>query len=89
MRTTLASTMLMAAAALPGHAAPGPVKEQSSNPIVLVAGKTCKQVADCEEAVQIWCDGYRRADADHDGIPCENICHSKAQVDEIRERIGC
>lgn len=54
-----------------------------------VKARTCKQVASCEEAVQIWCDGYSRADADKDGIPCENICHSKEQVDEIRDRIGC
>jgi len=54
-----------------------------------VQARTCKQVASCEEAVQIWCDGYRRADADNDGIPCENICRSKEQIDEIRERIGC
>nr|WP_295463105.1 excalibur calcium-binding domain-containing protein [Mesorhizobium sp.] len=54
-----------------------------------VKARTCKQVASCEEAVQIWCDGYRRADGDGDGIPCENICRSKEQVDEIRTRIGC
>lgn len=51
--------------------------------------KTCKQVASCEEAVELWCNGYRRADADHDGIPCENICYSKEQVDAIRANIGC
>jgi len=51
--------------------------------------RTCKQVDSCEEAVEIWCNGYRRADADHDGIPCENICRSRAQVEEIQSRIGC
>ena len=58
-------------------------------PLVQVQRKTCKQVDSCEEAVQIWCDGYTRADADKDGIPCENICRSKEQVDEIRQSIGC
>lgn len=51
--------------------------------------KSCKQVDSCEEAVEIWCEGYRRADADKDDIPCENICHTREQVEEIRSRIGC
>ena len=51
--------------------------------------RTCKQVRSCREAVEIWCGGYTRADADHDGIPCENICHSKSEVDELREEIDC
>ena len=50
---------------------------------------TCKQVSSCEEAVTIWCNGYRRADGDSDGIPCENVCHTTAQVDEIRAQLGC
>lgn len=50
---------------------------------------TCKQVSSCEEAVQIWCNGYRRADGDGDGIPCENVCHSVEQVEEIRSSRGC
>ncbi|UHD47906.1 hypothetical protein LUX29_18240 [Aureimonas altamirensis] len=37
----------------------------------------------------MWCDGYSGADRDNDGIPCENVCRSKAEVDEIREEIGC
>ena len=50
---------------------------------------TCKQVSSCEEAVEIWCNGYGRADGDSDGIPCETVCHSLEQVDEIRSRLGC
>lgn len=50
---------------------------------------TCKQVDSCEEAVESWCGGYSRADADKDGIPCENICRSREQVEEIQSRIGC
>ncbi len=61
----------------------------SDFPLSLAAARTCKQVASCAEAVELWCSGYRRADADGDGIPCENICHSRAEVDEIRAVIGC
>jgi hypothetical protein len=50
---------------------------------------SCKTARSCEEAVRMWCDGYKRADGDNDGIPCENVCRSKQQVDEIRKAIGC
>ena len=33
--------------------------------------------------------GYRRADADGDGIPREVVRQSKSQVDKIKEEIGC
>ena len=56
---------------------------------MLAARQTCKQMTTCEEAVILWCNGYRRADADNDGIPCENVCSSKRQVDAIRAAIGC
>lgn len=56
---------------------------------VPAAGRTCKSVSTCEEAVELWCGGYRRADADADGIPCENVCHSLQNVEEIRKAIGC
>ncbi len=62
---------------------------QETGNLVLVAGRTCKQVSNCEEAVELWCGGYRRADADSDGIPCENVCRSVDQVNEIRQSIGC
>ncbi len=51
--------------------------------------RSCKDVKSCEEAVELWCGGYRRADGDGDGIPCENVCSTKAEVDRIREEIGC
>jgi hypothetical protein len=50
---------------------------------------TCKAVGSCREAVVLWCGGYRRADADDDGIPCENVCRSRAQVEAIKKEIGC
>lgn len=58
-------------------------------PVVLVQARTCKQVSSCAEAVELWCNGYRRADADNDGIPCENVCPSKELVDQLRDRLGC
>ena len=57
--------------------------------IIVLARGTCKQVSSCEEAVALWCGGYSRADGDHDGIPCENVCHSIEQVEEIKQRQGC
>lgn len=57
--------------------------------MVVAQARSCKAVRSCEEAVILWCSGYRRADADNDGIPCENVCRSKREVDEIRRRIGC
>ncbi|ORE90768.1 hypothetical protein ATO4_20891 [Aurantimonas sp. 22II-16-19i] len=51
--------------------------------------RSCKAVSSCEEAVRMWCGGYRRADGDNDGIPCENVCTTTQEVDAIRTRIGC
>lgn len=65
-----------------GHPDDGPL-------IPIAQRRTCKSVSSCREAVKLWCDGYRRADADGDGIPCENVCHTKKQVDAIRKEIGC
>jgi hypothetical protein len=58
-------------------------------PFVVPARMSCKQASSCEEAVAIWCGGYVRADGDSDGIPCENVCHSVEQVEEIKSRQGC
>ncbi len=57
--------------------------------VVAQARRTCKTVSSCREAVILWCDGYSRADADKDGIPCENVCPNKKLVDKIRAEIGC
>ncbi|PKR87421.1 hypothetical protein CXZ10_20150 [Pleomorphomonas diazotrophica] len=57
--------------------------------IVLARGATCKTVGSCREAVELWCGGYGRADGDHDGIPFENVCHSRERVREIQAEIGC
>ena len=62
---------------------------ETGNPSLQYARVTCKQVSSCDEAVQIWCNGYRRADGDSDGIPCENVCNTVEQVNEIRQQQGC
>jgi hypothetical protein len=51
--------------------------------------RSCKAVSSCWQAVEMWCDGYARADGDNDGIPCENVCRSRREVDRIRAEIGC
>ncbi len=80
--------MLLLAASSPAGAFPRPPLA-STDTIVLARGATCKTVDSCREAVALWCGGYRRADGDHDGIPCENVCHSRQQVREIQDEIGC
>ncbi len=57
--------------------------------IQLAQRRSCQAVSTCQEAVEMWCGGYSRADGDGDGIPCENVCRSKSQVDKIKEEIGC
>ena len=50
----------------------------------------CKDYSNCRQAVKAWCAGqHNRADGDGDGIPCENVCRSRAQVKKIMNEIGC
>lgn len=67
----------------------GTAAARAEDVLLAQAARTCKQVSSCEEAVVLWCSGYRRADGDGDGIPCENVCRTKAEVDRIRAAIGC
>ena len=47
----------------------------------------CSRVRSCREAVHSWCVcGYTRADADKDGVPCENLCGDGTDVN--RARVG-
>lgn len=51
---------------------------------------SCKSYSTCREAVIAWCAGqHPRADGDNDGIPCENVCRSRADVVAIMAEIGC
>lgn len=77
-------------AAMLGHTAvQAPPRDLARPPIILVRN-TCKQYRNCREAVVAWCAGlHPRADGDHDGIPCENVCRSKSVVDKIKAAIKC
>ncbi|MCQ8782860.1 hypothetical protein [Mangrovibrevibacter kandeliae] len=51
---------------------------------------SCKSYRTCREAVVAWCAGrHPGADGDSDGIPCENVCRSRAEVAAIMREIGC
>lgn len=64
------------------------IKQIGKPPIIKIA--SCKSYNTCEQAVKNWCTGrHNRADGDGDGIPCENVCRTRAQVIEIMRRIGC
>ncbi len=80
---------LIVAAAL-AQATIQPTLPAPNPPPIVLAGASCKSYKSCREAVEAWCAGrHPRADGDHDGIPCENVCHSKAEVDQIMATIGC
>ena len=85
------AAMLIAGPVAAGSTLDGPAKP-SVEPIkefVVAQRQSCKAAGSCQEAVEMWCGGYRRADADDDGIPGENVCRSRSQVDAIKQRIGC
>ncbi|WP_281024355.1 excalibur calcium-binding domain-containing protein [Microvirga calopogonii] len=76
--------------------AAGSLSDHSSKPsvervkdFIVAQRQICKAASSCQEAVEMWCGGYSRADADGDGIPCENVCRSRSQDDAIKQRIGC
>jgi hypothetical protein len=70
--------------------APGSAADRGRGDAVLMAQRqSCKAASTCREAVIMWCNGYSRADGDDDGIPCENVCRSRAQVDAIKNEIDC
>ena len=58
-------------------------------------GRTCTQVSSCREAVYQWCVcGYRRADGDNDGVPCESVCgqSTRRNIEQVRSfmrELGC
>ena len=81
-----------AAAAVPSASPPATTVSPRSadDAFPLLAQRwTCRMARSCREAVIRWCGGYRRADGDGDGIPCENVCRSRREVDAIRREIGC
>lgn len=74
----------------PAPAAPVPLLPQvAQGRSTTTSATSCKSALTCRDAVILWCGGYSRADADSDGIPCENVCRSLAQVAPIKKEIGC
>ena len=67
---------------------PSPMTKRGGE-IVVAQSRSCKAASSCREAVQMWCDGYSRADGDGDGVPCESVCRSHSQVEKLKEEIGC
>jgi hypothetical protein len=66
-----------------------PISVERVKDILMAQRRSCKAVSTCEEAVEMWCGGYSRADGDDDGIPCENVCRSLSQVEAIKKKVGC
>lgn len=91
----LTAAAAIAVSVLPAGAAGGLGDGQRSlgtqriREVLVARGGTCKTVNSCEEAVELWCGGYSRADGDGDGIPCENVCGSRSQVNAIKQKVGC
>ncbi len=79
----------MACAAMWGPGVAGEHPAQAPRQVVAQRGGTCQTVSTCREAVELWCGGYRRADGDSDGIPCERVCRSISEVEAIKKQFGC
>jgi hypothetical protein len=46
--------------------------------------KSCKKYKSCAEVILDYPSGsFGGKDRDKDGIPCENVCHSKKQVEDL------
>ncbi len=58
-------------------------------PLPATSATSCKSARTCRDAVILWCGGYSRADNDGDGVPCENVCRTRKQVDAIKKQVGC
>src|SRR5690606_8023781 len=67
---------------------PAAANDDDRPPVLLAQRQSCKAVTSCYEAVVMWCQGYRRADGDSDGIPCENVCPNRQAVSQILVDIG-
>ena len=79
-----------AAQRAPTPVAPLPILPQiAQGRSATTSATSCKNALTCRDAVILWCGGYSRADADSDGIPCENVCRSLSQVAPIKKEIGC
>ncbi|HGG61230.1 MAG TPA: excalibur calcium-binding domain-containing protein [Gammaproteobacteria bacterium] len=51
--------------------------------------KSCKAYRSCAEVVADYPDGrFGRRDGDGDGVPCENVCRSREQVERLLDGGG-
>ena len=51
---------------------------------VIADAKSCKKYSSCAEVINDYPSGnFGRKDRDKDGIPCENVCRSLQQVNEL------
>lgn len=51
--------------------------------------KSCKKYRSCAEVIADFPNGnFGRKDRDGDGIPCENVCKSRKQVEDLLKKIG-
>lgn len=49
--------------------------------------KNCTEYRSCAEVISDHPDGnFGRRDGDNDGIPCENVCRSRKQVEDLLKR---
>lgn len=50
----------------------------------LSEAKYCKYYRSCAEVIADYPDGkFGKRDGDNDGIPCENVCRSRQQVQDL------
>lgn len=87
----LAAMTMVGPATATGNSLDQPAKSSVDHVkgFMMAQRRSCSAASTCQEAVEMWCGGYSGADRDRDGIPCESVCRSKAQVDKIRQQIGC
>ena len=51
------------------------------------SAKSCKEYKSCAAVIDDYPTGkFGRKDADKDGIPCENVCISKKQVQKLLKK---
>ncbi len=53
------------------------------------AAKSCKVYKSCAEVIADYPTGnFGKKDGDQDGIPCENVCSSKVQVQKLLKKLS-
>lgn len=53
------------------------------------AAKYCKYYRSCAEVIADYPDGkFGKRDGDNDGIPCENVCRSRKQVEQLLKELS-